>query len=155
MKQAIEQQDLDRYFAKLEGRKVEDILRNKRPSKGKKTRLFLDNEYIEEGYIKVLPPSTTKVLMVLARHANQKTQVCYPSIKTIQEKAGISRSSAQQAVVILEGCHIISVLRRGGGNRPNEYLLQSSSVWQLPSREQLARLRKVKISRVKVSLLKK
>ncbi len=44
--------------------------------RGKKNRLFIDNEYFAERYGEVLPPSALPSYAVLAKYANARTQSC-------------------------------------------------------------------------------
>jgi hypothetical protein len=94
----------------------------------KKTRYWIDNEYIERGYMRTFVGSVTLVYDVLARHANARTQTCFPSIKTISKEAGLgSRRIVIEAIRTLERYAIIAVVRRP--HRANEYLLRDCRTW--------------------------
>jgi hypothetical protein len=94
----------------------------------KKTRYWIDNEYIERGYMSAFAGSVTLVYDVLSRHANARTQTCFPSIKTISKEAGLgSRRIVIEAIRTLERYAIIAVVRRP--HRANEYLLRDCRTW--------------------------
>lgn len=96
----------------------------------KKTRLFVDNEYLEEEYAAAFPHSVTTVYCVLARHANYKNQTCFPSVKKIMELSGIkNRRTAFAAIRILEAFSIIAVIH-SNGRTSNRYALLDPSVWK-------------------------
>jgi len=98
--------------------------------KGKVTRLFIDNEYVEQGYLAKFPRYVTPIYLVLARHSNAKTQTCFPSISTIQTESGIkNRNSVVGAIKILEDHNIISV-DHSRGRRPNFYTLLDIVIWK-------------------------
>jgi hypothetical protein len=94
----------------------------------KKTRYWIDNEFIEQEYMAKLHASVTKVYAVLARHANARTQVCFPSLATIGEESGItSRSTIIEAIRTLERYAIIDVIR--APHKSNRYLLRDCRTW--------------------------
>ena len=100
----------------------------------KKTRYWIDNEFIEQEYMAKLHASVTKVYAVLARHANARTQECYPSLATISRKSGIvSRSTVISAIRMLECYALIDVIRTP--HKPNHYLLRDCRTW-LPITDQ-------------------
>jgi hypothetical protein len=94
----------------------------------KKTRYWIDNEFIEQEYMAKLHASVTKVYAVLARHANARTQVCFPSLATIGEESGItSRSTIIEAIRTLEQYAIVDVIR--SPHKSNHYLLRDCRTW--------------------------
>lgn len=100
----------------------------------KKTRYWIDNEFIEQAYMAKLHASVTKVYAVLARHANARTQTCFPSLATIGKEAGITgRSTIIEAIRTLERYAIIDVIR--SPHKSNRYLLRDCRTW-LPIIEQ-------------------
>ena len=75
-----------------------------------------------------LHASVTKVYAVLARHANTRTQVCFPSLATIGEESGItSRSTIIEAIRTLERYALIDVVREP--HKSNHYLLRDCRTW--------------------------
>jgi hypothetical protein len=96
--------------------------------RNKPTRYWIDNEFIEQAYLAKLHPSVSKVYDVLARHANARTQVCYPSLALISKKSGIvSRSTVIDAVRTLERYALIDVIR--SPHKVNHYLLRDCRTW--------------------------
>lgn len=103
-----------------------------RPSK-KNTRLFIDNEYFEKGYARLLPKSVLAVYCVLAKYANHETQTCFPSIETMMRESGIkNRNTVIKALKILEAYRIIYIEHSKGG-LPNQYALLNSDAWKEPN----------------------
>jgi hypothetical protein len=75
-----------------------------------------------------LHASVTKVYAVLARHANARTQACFPSLATIGEESGItSRSTIIEAIRTLERYALIDVIR--SPHKSNHYLLRDCRTW--------------------------
>ena len=96
--------------------------------RNKPTRYWIDNEFIEKSYLAKLHASASKVYAVLARHANARTQECYPSLATISKKSGIaSRSTVIAAIRTLERYAIIDVIR--SPHKANHYLLRDCRTW--------------------------
>ena len=99
----------------------------------KKTRLYIDNEYLEEGYADFLSKQTTMVYLVLAKYANYRTQTCFPSISTIMCKSGVrNRNSVVKALKTLKQYHIIAI-SHSKGRTSNCYALLHTSVWKNPN----------------------
>lgn len=98
----------------------------------KRTRFYLDNEYLESGYAALFPHSVTTVYCVLARRANHETQTCYPAAKDIMKLGGITnRNTVFEALRILEAYDIIAILHRSKGRVPNVYALLEPSRWKV------------------------
>jgi hypothetical protein len=99
--------------------------------KDKATRFFVDNEYVEKGYLAALPHQTTSVYIALIKHCNTKTQSAFPALKTLQKLAGIkNRNSLISSISLLEDLNIIQVVRtKGGVNCPNHYGFVNSNYW--------------------------
>ena len=97
----------------------------------KKTRLYLDKEYIMKKYCAVFPHSVTSVYSVLAMFANHEKQVCFPSAETIMEYCGITnRRTLFEAIKILEAYNIVSIVHNSKGKITNVYALLDVSVWK-------------------------
>lgn len=104
-----------------------------RPSKAQ-TRLVIDNEYLERGYMAIFPKTVSLVYSVLAKYANYRTQRCFPAIATIMKDSGIKRrNTVIDAIKILEG-HNLIFIQHSKGWTPNEYALLRASVWKEPNR---------------------
>lgn len=94
----------------------------------KKTRLFIDNEYIERGYLAKLPKSASSVYLVLAKYANADTQTCFPGVETIRKEAGINKNYTVRAIRILEALNIITAKRIK--RKSSHYTLVDSEFWK-------------------------
>lgn len=96
----------------------------------KKTRFFIDNEFFKWGYAaKYRKLSLIDVYCILAKHANHKSQMCFPSYETIMKESGIkNKNSLAKALQKLEELNIVRVLH-STGKHSNKYLLQDVSVW--------------------------
>ncbi len=104
-----------------------------RPSKAQ-TRLVIDNEYIESGYMAIFPKSISLVYSVLAKYANYETQRCFPSIATIMKETGIKRRNTVIGALKVLEAHSLIFIRHSKGWSPNEYALLRSSAWKAPNR---------------------
>lgn len=115
------------YLNKLHAKIDQSRLRKK----NKSSRFFIDNEYVQGGYLATLSKLCTSVYMALLVHCNTESQAAFPSITTIQELVGSkNRSSIIKAIRILEGYGIIGVTRADGAfNMVNLYTFQSSELW--------------------------
>lgn len=79
---------------------------------GRWFRLFA--AVVESGAWHRLSPSAAKVLVVLAKFAND-SWLAWPGITTIQGRAGVSRASVYRAVDELEAAGLLLRRRRSGG----------------------------------------
>lgn len=100
-------------------------------SKNKPTRFFVDNEYVNKGYLALLPPQATLAYFALLMHCGTKTMISYPGLDRLQKLTGIkNRNYLIDAMRILEELNIIQVDRTSGGKRnPNIYLFIDSDLW--------------------------
>lgn len=97
-------------------------------SKDKKTRFFIDNEFIEFGYMAALG-KYSRVYDVLAKHANYKTQYCWPGYKRIMRESGIkNRNQISKTIKVLEDLHLIIKIK-AKGRKPNSYYLIDPKYW--------------------------
>lgn len=96
----------------------------------KRTRFFVDNEFLERGYAaKYRKISLIDIYCVLAKHANYKSQLCFPSIKKLIEQSGVkNRNTVLAALKKLEELNIIKVFH-SKGRWANKYLMQDPTVW--------------------------
>ncbi len=72
-----------------------------------------------------LPPGSKVILLALADAANEESR-CWPKVKTIAKKCGVSGRTVQRVLRDFEASGLVSVTRRyfpGGGQTSNSYLL--------------------------------
>jgi Helix-turn-helix domain len=72
---------------------------------------WCDNTIIDQ-YARLLGPYALAVYVALVRHADSRTQSCYPSYATLAEELAISRNSVRQAVKTLLKYKLIARKRR-------------------------------------------
>lgn len=106
----------------------QSTLRGKR----KATRFFVENEFVDEGYMKKLPKLCTLVYCAILKHGNTKTQVAWPSLTTIQDLTGEkNRNYVANAVRLLVECGILGVVQAKSGFKTlNLYYFKSISFWK-------------------------
>jgi hypothetical protein len=63
------------------------------------------------------------VLIVLADRADNKTGVCWPSVRRVAQDAGIAKSTAQAHLKAIEALAIMKVVARGNETKSNRYRL--------------------------------
>lgn len=63
------------------------------------------------------------VLISLANHANRHGAQCFPSLQTIADEAGVSRSTAWRAIEALEAAGELLIRRAIGRSNVNRYVL--------------------------------
>lgn len=95
---------------------------------------WLDNEYLN-GYARFLGPVGTAVYISLCRHADNKTQTCFPSMELIAEENGIgSRNTVSKAISSLEEWNIIKIEKnynkKTKQRENNVYTLLAKSEWK-------------------------
>ena len=117
------------YNADQKYKKIDKSILRK---KDKETRFFVDNEYIEKGYMATLPHPTTVVYMAIIKHCNTKTQVAFPGLKTLQKLTGIkNKNSLISSISLLEDLNILVVIRtKGGVNNSNTYGFVNCDYWK-------------------------
>ncbi len=90
--------------------------------RGKKTRFYVDNEILEV-YGPILKPHGIALYVTLAKFANSKTQVCFPSYETLMECSGIGRrNTVTKKLNLLKELGLIRILH-SKGKGPNYYKL--------------------------------
>ena len=101
--------------------------------KNKPTRFFVDNEYIDNGYLATFPHQVNSVYMAMLKHCNTNSQTAFPGLKRLQRLAGIkNRNSIISSIEMLEDFNIVTVIRtKGGTNNPNTYGFVSSDLWRV------------------------
>jgi hypothetical protein len=100
-----------------------------RPKRGRAHRFFIDNEFLEWGYLEIFPNSVFVVYAVLAKYANSETQSCFPSVATIMREGGIKEDkTVYTALRLLEKYHLIAT-NHSTGRSSNDYLLLDHPVW--------------------------
>jgi predicted transcriptional regulator len=76
-----------------------------------------------------LSSSDLMVYLVLMRYMNNKTKVCYPSIKTIMKRAGLGQRTVYRCLNNLE--HLKLIYRDRLKGRSNKYIiLEPPDCWQ-------------------------
>lgn len=94
---------------------------------------WLDNQYLN-GYAKHLGSICTVVYISLCRHADNKTQTCYPSMELIAEENGMGRNAVSRAIKLLKDWRIIevksSIDKKTKKRKNNIYTLLSKSEWK-------------------------
>jgi len=116
------------------------VPRDKLRQKDKATRLFLDNEFIFEGYSEKLPRLCTLVYLGLLVHCNTETQSAFPSIKTLKRHTGEKNpNSIATAIQILEHYNIITVLRNMGEGlgRSSIYAFLDNRYWRAVDKDKV------------------
>jgi len=105
--------------------------RSKLRGKRKVTRFFIDNEYVENGYMHKLPKLCTLVYQGLLYHCNTETQTAWPSFKTLTEHTGEkNRNYISNALRLLKECGIIGVVQcKKGFKTLNLYSFQATDYW--------------------------
>ena len=124
----------------------------KRPVRGKKTRFFIDNEFLANGYAALFHRKRVfDVYAVLTKYANYRTQICFPSVRTIMKETGIkNRNTVHRALKILEQYQIIAVVH-SKGKRSNRYALLDARAWKEPNSINIDTVDKTKINPKTVS----
>lgn len=90
--------------------------------RGKKTRFYVDNEILEV-YGPILKPHGIALYVALAKHANSKTQKCFPSYETIMKCSGIGRrNTVREKLNLLKSLGLIAI-KPSIGKNPNQYKL--------------------------------
>jgi DNA-binding Lrp family transcriptional regulator len=92
-----------------------------------KEKFQIDDVYLN-GYAKKCGIYATGVYVSLCRHADSKTQECWPSIKRIAEELNIGINTVKRAIKILEENHLI-IKKRLGKKLNNRYILLDKSEW--------------------------
>jgi len=108
--------------------KKQDIIRDRR----EKGWFYLDNEYLN-GYARIFGPVGTAIYVDLCRHADNKTQQCFPSYKIIAEELKISEKTVKRYIGWFKEYRLISVQQRknnDGTFQSNIYTLLDKSVWK-------------------------
>lgn len=105
--------------------------RSKLRGKRKVTRFFVDNEYVENGYMEKLPKLCTLVYQGLLFHSNTETQTAWPSFKTLTKHTGEkNRNYISNALRLLKECGIIGVVQcKKGFKTLNLYYFQATDYW--------------------------
>jgi len=93
-----------------------------------KEKFQIDDLYLN-GYAKKCGIYATGVYVSLCRHADSKTQECWPSIKRIAEELNIGTTAVKGAIKVLEENHII-LRKRMGKKLNNRYILLDKSEWR-------------------------
>lgn len=96
---------------------------------------WINSEYVDK-YMSFLGVFTSSVYICLCRHADNTSQTCFPSMKLIAEKLGISTKSVERATKVLEECGFLLIDRskkEDGTQANNIYTLLSQDNWHIPT----------------------
>lgn len=112
---------------------------------------FIDNIFVD-SFAKKLKTSGIVVYMSLCRHADNKTQECYPTIEGIAKQHAISKSTVIRAIKRLEEFNLIHVEREiiereNGVQKKNRYTLLDKNVWQGVTDDTLTKIPKQGVKR--------
>ncbi len=100
-----------------------------RRAPGKPTRFYVDNEFTDLGYARLLG-KYANVYLALLRHANAKEQFCFLRYETIMTKSGVrNRNTLSRIVRAMEFLQLIEV-ERGGRGKANNYFITDCSQWK-------------------------
>jgi len=98
-------------------------------SRDKQSKFFIDNEFVEKGYL-TLPPSEIKLYLVIAKYANSQRQDCWPSYGTLMLQSGIkSRATIANGLKALINRNMIRIVRIKE-RRSNTYQLIHCFYWR-------------------------
>jgi len=93
---------------------------------------WVDNDLIDT-YANSLGLRALSVYLTLCRHSDNRTQTCYPSMRTIAERLGLSTRTVIRATSKLEKLGFITIIRKrkkDGTNASNVYTLASKKAWK-------------------------
>jgi hypothetical protein len=94
---------------------------------------WLDNEYLN-GYARHLGVMCTNVYISLCRHADNKSQTCFPSMEVIGEEIGVKRNAVSRAIKTLKDWNIIDIKeeydKKNKRRKNNIYTLLAKSEWK-------------------------
>lgn len=82
---------------------------------------WMDNDILDQ--VKTIGASGVVVYAVLARHANNATHICWPSLERIVQLSGLTKPTVISALKRLEFQGLIGKESGGGKNNPNRYTL--------------------------------
>jgi hypothetical protein len=74
------------------------------------------NSIVDDGWTRELSKAAVNVLLVFARHANNKTKLTYPSLATISQKLNLHERNVRRAIKELLRRRWLVVNRHGGGS---------------------------------------
>lgn len=85
-----------------------------------KNWFWINNRILDDQLIK---GSALLVYVALCRHADEKKQTCFPSLKLLSEETGLKRNTIVKVVKQLESLKLIKKIQGGGSKHPNHYTL--------------------------------
>jgi predicted transcriptional regulator len=103
-------------------------------SNREKNWFWIHHDFIDD-YASGLSHSTVLVYFALCRFADNKTQTCFPAMRTVAEKIGCSKRSVESSISELAKFGIISIEKRrkaNGTNNSSLYTLSSRKTWLNP-----------------------
>jgi hypothetical protein len=109
---------------------------NIRQVKGRRAGLFVVDNVFVNRIAHFCKPAAICVYLSLCRHANNKTQECFPSEKLIAQENGIGISTVKKSIKKLEKLNLVFVhrsRRMNGTRNVNIYTLLDVREWEYPS----------------------
>lgn len=76
----------------------------------------MSHHLVNLAWQKDLPHAPKIVLLALADFAQQSTGECFPSIRVLSAKCGLSASGVRSQIKLLEAADLIGVTDRDGSN---------------------------------------
>ena len=89
---------------------------------------FTDNDFIDQGYARILGGNGFAVYNGLCRHADHKTQKTHVGIKLLERELGMSRMTVMDCIRALEVFNIVKRIRIGKMCN-NRYYLIDKGQW--------------------------
>jgi hypothetical protein len=91
--------------------------------------LWINNKYVDDGYMALLGGPATLIYITLAKHASEPGQHCFPGQELIMQETGIKdRATITKHLKSLEQHHIIAVIR--ATRQVSQYLLLHPDSWR-------------------------
>jgi hypothetical protein len=94
---------------------------------GRPKNFFWCDNIVIDKYARQLGPYALSVYMAMLRHADNRTQSCFPSLKTLAEELGMGKDSVIKAIGALKKAKLISVkhrLSKAGDATSNLYFIR-------------------------------
>lgn len=82
-------------------------------SKRQEDWFWIDNEFVENGYL-ALNKSVAAVYLCLCKYANNKTQDPHPSLRTMSKVTGLDRNTIRKNIELLEKYQLVHISTEQG-----------------------------------------
>lgn len=86
------------------------------------TYLTIQRDLFESGLVAEIGPNSFAVWNAIKCHADFNTGLCYPGMRCLAEKVGLSPASVQRAVKILIDNYLLRVVSKHGKRRGQTYI---------------------------------